>query len=79
MQRTLKPNLWTAKLNDAYRVTYRRQGDGTPYLLYCGYHDAVYRRAEKLWKSGGCCRGRRLHSRSVTTPSSDGKASSWQQ
>jgi len=46
--RTLMPNLWTAKLDDAYRVIYRRGPDGVRHLLLCDHHDEAYRRAEKL-------------------------------
>ncbi len=46
--RSLMPNLWTAKLDDAYRVIYRQGADGVRHLLLCDRHDEAYRRAEKL-------------------------------
>jgi mRNA-degrading endonuclease RelE of RelBE toxin-antitoxin system len=46
--RSLMPNLWTAKLDDSYRVIYRLDQDGIRHLLLCDVHDRAYRRAEKL-------------------------------
>jgi hypothetical protein len=46
--RSLMPNLWTAKLDDSYRVIYRLDQDGVRHLLLCDAHDRAYRRAEKL-------------------------------
>jgi len=48
IKRSLMPNLWTAKLDDAHRVIYRHGSDGARYLLLCDGHDSAYRRAEKL-------------------------------
>jgi UvrD-like helicase C-terminal domain/AAA domain len=48
IERSLMPNLWTAKLDDSYRVIYRLDQDGVRHLLLCDTHDRAYRRAEKL-------------------------------
>jgi len=48
VERSLMPNLWTAKLDDSYRVIYRLDQDGVRHLLLCDAHDRAYRRAEKL-------------------------------
>jgi mRNA-degrading endonuclease RelE of RelBE toxin-antitoxin system len=48
VKRGLMPNLWTAKLDDSYRVIYRLDQDGVRLLLLCDVHDRAYRRAEKL-------------------------------
>jgi hypothetical protein len=48
VERSLMPNLWTAKLDDSYRVIYRLDQDGVRHLLLCDVHDRAYRRAEKL-------------------------------
>jgi superfamily I DNA/RNA helicase len=48
VKRSLMPNLWTAKLDDTYRVIYRLDQDGVRLLLLCDVHDRAYRRAEKL-------------------------------
>jgi hypothetical protein len=48
VERSLMPNLWTAKLDDSYRVIYRLDQDGVRHLLLCDVHDRAYRRAERL-------------------------------
>jgi len=48
VERSLMPDLWTAKVDDAYRVIYRQDPDGVRHLLLCDNHDQAYRRAEKL-------------------------------
>jgi hypothetical protein len=48
IERSLMPNLWTAKLDNSYRVVYRLDQDGVRHLLLCDIHDRAYRRAEKL-------------------------------
>jgi mRNA-degrading endonuclease RelE of RelBE toxin-antitoxin system len=45
VKRSLMPNLWTAKLDDSYRVIYRLDQDGVRLLLLCDIHDRAYRRA----------------------------------
>jgi mRNA-degrading endonuclease RelE of RelBE toxin-antitoxin system len=48
LKRAIMPDLWTAKLDNAYRVIYRQSSEGTRYLLLVDHHDTAYRRAEKL-------------------------------
>ena len=58
VRRALMPGMWTAKVDDTYRVIYRQLEDGDRILLLCGSHDAAYRRAEKLRvvETGGAIR-----------------------